>query len=323
MRRTATALIIAGLTGCGGNAAPEPRTQASRYALPGDRVFPEGIAVHKETGDLFVGSTTDGTIYRTNVRGGRAEVFLPGGRDGRTSATGLKVDRRGRLWVAGRFTERAFVYDIRSRRLVARLRAPAVEPSFSPREESSLVNDLTFAGDATFLTDSFRPVVYRVRSTGGDVGDMEPWLRLQDTPARYRRGFNLNGISASDDGSFLIAAATDSGKLFRIDVATRRVEEVDLGGATIRTADGLLLDGRTLLVVREAPGEVVPVRLSADGRRGEVRPGFGRAQLAFPTTLAERDGRVFVVNSQFDRADAPRLPFTVSGLPLPPGTIAR
>lgn len=321
MRRIAQLLILVGLAGCGGDAASESSARpaaAAEYALPGDRVFPEGIAVQKSTGDLFVGSTTDGTIYRTNVRGGRAKVFLPGGRDGRTSATGLKVDRRDRLWVAGRFTGQAFVYDIRTRRLVARLPAPRMEPSFSPRKEPSLVNDLTFAGDATYLTDSFRPVVYRVRTRpDGTVGPMEPWLRLQDTVARYRRGFNLNGISASDDGTFLIAAATDSGKLFRIDVATREVEEVDLGGATIRTADGLLLDGRTLLVVREEPGEVVPVRLSTDGRRGEVRSGFGRAQFAFPTTLAERDGRVFVVNSQFDRADAPRLPFTVSGLPLP------
>lgn len=303
-------LCSASLAACGGD-DPEPLT------IPGAKVFPEGIAVQKSTGDLFVGSTTDGAIYRGNVSGGEFKPFLPAGADGRTAVTGMKVDARGRLWVAGRFTEKAFVYDVATKRLLKTFTAPRGEPSFSPREESSIVNDLTLTDDAVYLTDSFRPVVYRIATEGDRIGRMEPWLSLENTPAAYRRGFNLNGISASDDGRYLLTVATDSGRLFRIDTQTKDVEEVDLGGETIKTADGLLLDGRTLLVVREKPGEIVPVRLSPDLRRGEVRPGFGRSELAFPTTLAERDGRVFVVNAQFDRADAPKLPFTVSALPLP------
>lgn len=307
------------LSACGGDepgSAPEggPPT---RYALPGDRVFPEGIAVQRSTGDFFVGSTADGAILRGNVREERAEPFLPGGVDGRTSVTGMKVDGRGRLWVAGRFTGLAFVYDVRTKRLIKRLQAPPVEPSFSPRGEPSIINDVTVTDGAAYFTDSFRPVVYRVSTEGDEVGDMEAWLDLRGTAATYARGFNLNGVAASRDGRHLVTVHTDRGELFRIDTRTREVRRIDLGGVTIRTADGLLLDGRALLIVREEPGEVVPVRLSSDLLRGEVGAAFGRSQLGFPTTLAEHDGRLLVVNSQLDRADDPRLPFTVTSLPAP------
>lgn len=322
--RLAAVAVAAGLAACGGEGEPASTGSGgfpSAYALPGEKAFPEGIAVQKSTGDFFVGSTTDGTIYRGNVRKGEAEVFLPGGGNGRTSVTGMKVDVEGRLWVAGRFTNQAFVYDVASRRLIERFAAPPAGPSFSPRRERSLINDLTLTEDAVYVTDSFRPVVYRIAKGADEVGEMEPWLDLRGTPVPYRRGFNLNGISASDDGRYLITGHTETGELFRIDTRTRAVTKVDLGGATIKTSDGLLLDGRSLLVVREEPGEVVPVKLSADGSSGKVGRAFGRSALRFPTTLAERDGRVLVVNSQFDRADAPELPFTVAGLDLPDGTL--
>jgi len=67
--------------------------------------------------------------------------------------------------------------------------------------------------------------------------------------------------------------------------------------------------------VREEPGEIVPVSLDADLASGRLGRPFGRDVLAFPTTVAEHEGRLLVVNSQFDRGDAPELPFTVTGLP--------
>ena len=64
-----------------GGATQGETTQASSgavtYALPGEEVYPEGIAYRPETGEFFVGSTTDGTILRGVVGGGdEAEVFL-------------------------------------------------------------------------------------------------------------------------------------------------------------------------------------------------------------------------------------------------------
>jgi len=175
IRAHAALVATLSLTACGGAGGEDAAAGSlpERYVLPGDRVFPEGIGAQKETGDFFVGSTTDGTIYRGNVRRENMEVFLPGGRDGRTAATGVRV-RDGRLWVAGRFTGRVFVYDIASRRLLRIFEAPAGGPSFSPRPEGSLINDITFTKEAAYVTDSFRPVVYRVSTEGGRLGGWRP-----------------------------------------------------------------------------------------------------------------------------------------------------
>jgi hypothetical protein len=47
---------------------------AERYVLPGEQVFPEGVAYQSDTGDFYVGSTTDGTVFRGNVEGGPKEA---------------------------------------------------------------------------------------------------------------------------------------------------------------------------------------------------------------------------------------------------------
>ena len=42
-------------------------SEAGRYALPENEVYPEGAAYRPESGEFFVGSTTDGTVFRGNV----------------------------------------------------------------------------------------------------------------------------------------------------------------------------------------------------------------------------------------------------------------
>lgn len=287
------------------------------FALPGGRVFPEGVACDPASGNFFVGSTEDGTVFRGNVRSGAAgaEVFLPPGADGRDAVTGLKVDERGRLFVAGRRTGRAFVYDATSGRLIKALRTP---PS-----ERTLINDVAVTDDAAYFTDSFRPTLFRVPLTANGVGEMEPWLDLTGTPIAYGTGFNLNGIAATPDGRFLLAVHYDAGDLYRIDTRTREVTRVDLGSrnGTLTTGDGILLDDQALYVVRGGPGEIVPVNLSADLTRGEVGEAFSHPSFRAPTTIAAcGDGRLLVVNSQLNMEGGgglPELPFTVSSIPIP------
>jgi sugar lactone lactonase YvrE len=288
-------------------------SNAERYVLPGEQVFPEGVAYQSDTGDFYVGSTTDGTVFRGNVEGGpkEAEVFLEPESDGRTTAIGMEVDKEGRLFIAGGDTGRIFVYDTESADLVRRLDTPDAESTF--------LNDVAVTPDGdVYLTDSMRPVLFRVTSTADGVSEAEPWLNFEGTPAEYEEGFNLNGIDATDDGRYLVAVQSNTGELFRIDTESKEVVEINLGGETLTNGDGLLLDGRTVYVVRNEQELIVPVELSGEYISGEVGEPFTDPSFAFPTTLAKTDGRLLVVNSQFDKQEGePELPFTVSSVEVP------
>lgn len=288
------------------------------YTIPGDQVFPEGVAFDRRTGFFYVGSSTDGTIFRGHLRRPALEVFLPGGEDGRTTAIGMRVDRKGRLYVAGGATGQMWVYDTRSRKLVRRFDTGLREGTF--------INDLAFDrwGNAYF-TDSMHPVLWRVparavhrghREKG--PGSAEAFLDFTGTPAEYEPGFNLNGIVPARGGRELLAVASNTGKLFRIGLADRRVAEVPVAGGELTAGDGMQRLGGLLFVVRNQFELVTTVRLRHGGTRGRVTSEYTDPAFRFPTTAALARGRLLVVNAQFDRRETgdPELPFTVASVPL-------
>ena len=283
------------------------------WSLPGEEVFPEGVATDPAGGSFYVGSTRDGAVYRGDVDApGTMEVFLEPGADGRTTVTGLEVDDAGRLFVAGRDSNRFFVYDTSDGGLLA-----AFTP---PRAERTLLNDVAVTSDAAYITDSFRPVLFRVPLDGGEVGELEPWLDLDDTVVGYEAGFNLNGIVASDDGSTLLTVQYNTGDLFRIDTASGGVGQVDLGGAALPGGDGLVLDGSVLHVVLGGRSEVVTLQLDDELGSGEVVARTADDAWRAPTTIAAAGDLLLLVNSQLNMAGAdgrPTLPFTVTAVTTP------
>jgi sugar lactone lactonase YvrE len=299
--------------GDGRSQTMQEASHAERYVIPGEQVFPEGVAYRSDTGDFYVGSTTDGTVFQGNVEGGSkdAEVFLEPESDGRTTAIGMEVGEKGRLFIAGGATGRIFVYDTESGDQLRRLDTPDAEATF--------LNDVAVTPDGdAYFTDSMRPVLFRVPSTVDGRGETESWLNFEETPAEYQEGFNLNGIDATEDGRYLVAVQSNTGELFRIDTGSKEVVEIDLGGKTLTNGDGLLLDGRTVYVVRNEQALIVPVKLSGEYISGEVGEPFTDPSFAYPTTIAKTDGRLLVVNSQFDKQEGEaKLPFTVSSVEVP------
>lgn len=307
-RFTLLAALAAALVVSGAGATPRPAS----YVLPGNAVFPEGIAFQRETGNFFAGSTTDGTVFRGHVSEPTASPFLAPGADGRTSVTGMKVDGQGRLYVAGAGTGLVFVYDSATGALIRRFTTGFGGPQF--------LNDIAIApnGDA-FVTDSLRPVLYRVPAgevgSGAGTGNLDVWLDSTGTPIVYQPGFNLNGIVATPDGAYLVVVQSNTGGLFRISLATKQIVPIDLGGESV-AGDGLALRGRVLYAV-DRPN-IAKIKLAGDLTSGEVVSRTSDPSLAFPTTIAIARGRLLVVNSQFDkRGGTPTLPFTVSSIDVP------
>ena len=311
MTRLLTAVLLAGtLAAC----APEPAPpEVTSYTLPGDRVFPKGVAYRAGSQNFYVGSTTDGTIFKGTLGKKDTEVLLAPSAE-RPSAIGMKVDEAGRLYVAGGASGKIFVYDTASRALIRAFDTPAAAPG------GTFINDVALTPEGAYFTDSIRPVLFRVARTAAGVGEPTPWLDFTGTALKYQTGFNLNGIAATTDGRYLVVVQSNTGKLFRITVADKTVAEIDLGGGTVMSGDGILLSGQTLYVVRNSATLIVPVTMSADFSSGTLGTPFSDASLRFPTTIAQNGNRLLVVNSQFDKRGpglTPELPFTVSNIALP------
>jgi len=313
-------LMLLPLAVAGAVAVPAPATTAAplptRYVLPGQDVFPEGVTA--ADGTFYVTSTTDGTVFRGRLSRVTTQVFLPGGQDGRTTAVGLEVTPDGsRLVVAGGGTGQVFVYDTSDGSLIARY-------SNGGAAGTTFLNDVAFdpAGNA-YVTDSLSPVLYRIpaaqiASGTGASRALRPFVQFTGTAFRYAPGFNANGIDVTADGRFALVVQSQTGRLFRIGLQDKSVRRVQLGSSVLKNGDGLELDGRTLYVVRNANGLIVKLRLAQDALSAVLLSNSSDPSLRYPTTAALARGRLLVVNSQFDeRGGDPEEPFTVSSLPRP------
>jgi DNA-binding beta-propeller fold protein YncE len=299
-----------------GSARAQADPRPDLYLLPQEALYPEGIAAENKSGTFYVSSVADGSIYRGNVRNEQAELYLPGGEDGRTQAAGLALND-GLLYVAGGQTGNVFVYDTTSGDLVRSFKA----------QGAGFLNDVTVnpqSGDA-YITDSFVPILWRVPAeevtSSPQTGDLEPWLDLTGTPIAYAAGFNLNGIVATPNGRYLLTIQSNTGNLYRIDTQTKQVTQVGLGGSTLTGGDGLVLRGHTLYVIRNQE-IITEVSLAGQFISGRVKGSTSDPSLDFSTTGALARGRLLVVNSQFDEGGPaggtdPEIPFTVSSVRAP------
>jgi Cu-Zn family superoxide dismutase len=316
-RRRWSAVVLAAaaglvLAGCGHPAEPTPAPRIdTAFELPGDRVYPEGIALDERTGDAYVGSYIDGTIYRNTVGATRAEVFLPSGTDGRRTANGLRVDRAGRLWVLDS-TAGVAVYDIDSRQLRARFDVPGTGDRF--------VNDIALGPDGTaYLTDSRRDLIYRVTPadldralTGAGHGELSPAFDLASVLEPHGPdAYTLNGIVADPAGAYLLTADSTGGDLYRVALTpdSTPIRRVNLVGGGLPLGDGLDLEGTTLRAALNTNNIVSTWTLSDNGYTATRTAEHHDDSLGTPTTLVHDRDRVLVVASQFDR-----------GGPLGPGT---
>jgi len=282
------------------------------YRLLGGSIFPEGIAVYGEY--YYVNGYARHDIYRGELSQPTAQVFIPGPRGpGDFRGGGIKATST-RLIAAGLHLDAGIVsvYDRRSGSFVARF-------SGGP---ASHVNDVAIApnGDA-YITNSYDPVLYRIPAaalqtlqTGEQT--LPVFLSWNGTPFEYLPGLNANGIVATPNGQFLLVVSYTSGQLFRVRLSDRVVTEVDLGGTSLVSGDGMVLtDAGTVYVVLAETNEVVTVQLNADYTHGELVSRTADPSFQTPTTAAIADERLLVVNSQFFGPG--KQPWTVSSIPLP------
>ncbi|RKN35481.1 SMP-30/gluconolactonase/LRE family protein [Micromonospora musae] len=262
-------------------------------ALP-DGFQPEGIATAGRY--AYFGSRATGAIYRADLLDGDGRVFSPATG---TPSLGLKVDRRGRLFVAGGAAGDARVIDTRNGRVLARYQFAAA-PTF--------VNDVVLTERAAYFTDSNKPVLHRLPL--GRHGALPPadgftTIPLTGAFQQVGTGVNANGIVRTPDGRALLIVQSNTGTLFRVDPLTGATTAVDVPGHTFTNGDGLLLDGRKLYVVQNRLNQVAVVALNRSGTAGRLTGTITDPDFDVPTTVAKAFGRLYLPNARFTTTPTP------------------
>jgi sugar lactone lactonase YvrE len=270
-----------------------------RIDLP-DGFQPEGIATAGE--QFYVGSIPTGAVYRGSLRTGRGALLVRP-KTGR-SAIGLKADR-GRLFVAGGETGKAFVYDARSGKAVA---------TYQLSSGGSFVNDVVVTRQAAWFTDSFKPVLYRVPLGPNGRPGAKSSVRTVALSRDYvhQSGFNVNGIDAAS-GDTLVIVQSSTGKLFTV-TSAGATKAIDLAGESVPNGDGILLDGLRLYVVQNQLNVVAKIELESDLSSGRVVRRITNRGLDVPTTAADLGNRLYVVNARFGTAATPTTDYWITQL---------
>ncbi len=312
-----TLLLAAGLlpaTAPIADAHPSPHRPAI-YTLSGDdggSKF-EGIGYDRRNGRYYVSETTGGEIHRGDVERKKAHEWLAGdGTDGRWTARGITVDKKGRIFIAGgpNSTDHPGAPDLwvysRSGKLLAALKTGLT---------GVVMNDVALGPDgAAYFTDSGRPQIFKVwKSRSG--WQVKVW-RDASTTITQQTGFNLNGIVLAPDRKSLLTVQSNAGKLWRFDLCSAKVSEVEVTGASLISGDGLVLRGRELTVVRNFPRLLTTVKLSKHARSARFVSEIATDPDRVFTTGKIARGRLLLVDSKFDETTATP-PYNVVPLPIP------
>lgn len=249
---------------------------------------------------------TGGEIHRGWVGTRRTEEWLGGaGTDGRYTARGITVDRVGNIYIAGGpngidpATQQdnghpdLWVYSP-SGRLLAALRTPG---------DNVFLNDVWIGPDgAAYFTNSNAPQIFRV-AAGHRGWSVSVWADATGTIAPLP-GFNLGGIVLSADKRWFVVAQGNTGMLWRFDSRTGQVSRIDTGGIDLTNADGLVLQGSRLTVVRNFSKVITTVTLSHRGNRAVLLSEKASDPTRVLTTAKALWGQILYVDSKFDEAVA-------------------
>jgi hypothetical protein len=284
--------LLVGLSALGSLAGKLwPRGHEERYPglirLP-DGFAPDGIEIG-EGRTFYVGSRSTGQIYRGHLQTGKGEILvdLPRGRP----AGGLALDQRNRLFVAGMGTGDAYVYEATTGKLLRR---------YSFASARAVVDDVVVTDRAAYFTDSTNPVLYRIPiGPSGALGGAKTISLRGDAVA------NLTGIDVTPGGKWLVAVQSFDGTLHRIDPANGEVKAIRIrNDETVRSGDGILLDGRRLYIAETQNNDIAVIALAPNLASGHLETRLAETTLDDPTAVDGYGTRLYAVNGRLGIIDS-------------------
>jgi sugar lactone lactonase YvrE len=246
-------------------------------------------AAQGTAGQILVGDLTTG-LY--------SELVPPDG----VPMTGMKFDSRSNLlFVCRGPSGSASVFDVSSKTEVRsyQFNDPA----------TSFVNDVVLTADAAYFTDSHAAQLYRVALGSGAAPASEfttiplpADFAWPDGSGAYNPFINANGLAATANGEFLIPVHTGKGTLYRLRLSDLQVDPITISGGDGTGAgngDGLLLEDKTLYVVKNRNNMVAVFEMSADYLSANItryikEPFFHNSSLKVPTAIASIGDSLYV-----------------------------
>jgi sugar lactone lactonase YvrE len=312
--------------------APAVHPNAARpfTVLPAGTRFPEGIALDRRTGDLYVGTFDFGGNNKLLrfARNGRlrAQIDFQG-----EPLLGLAFDDVSReLYVANfgaskiqrvpaGFADGAVVEDVANVPVVG---APADRAVINPDGSTDTIgfgnafaapNGLVLdGGGSLWFSDSFQGAIFRIAAPSACPGSACAVDLVAQNPLLATAGFppfGANGIAFAADELSLFVANTGDDRVLRVNLAGT-APAVSVFAESLNGADGLAMDGNgTLWVAANQADQIVGLDANARvvaelgeflglRREGQVRG------LLFPASLAIGGHEAFVTNLALPLTDA-------------------
>ncbi|MGH8864649.1 MAG: hypothetical protein ACREVZ_08405 [Burkholderiales bacterium] len=231
----------------------------TRIAAKGQPVYPEGIAYDPVGKRIFVGSARLGHLFTVNETGELKQFSS----DERIATTlGIKVDAlRGRVVAAvtdfgagvrSKPEQRnqlaaVAVFDLATGKLLGLHDLTNLVPG-----PAHLANDVAIDRRGNiYVTDSLAHAIYKI-----DAGGAKSIFIASEQFKGEAAGFTLNGIDVHPDGYLLVVTKND-GKLFKVPLDDPKQFMAVKLPEPITAADGILLAGGDLLVIRNRVATVV------------------------------------------------------------------
>jgi hypothetical protein len=266
---------------------------------------PEGITIGRHA-TAYLGSLADGDILAVNLRTGKRKLISEGlGRN--FPSVGLKIDKHGRLFVAGGAAGTGRVIDVRTGKIIRNYQFAAAPTTF--------INDVVLTRHYAWFTDSQRAQLYGVPlGRHGKPGGPSSFITLPLTGEWEQRidEFNANGIAQTPNRRALLVINSTTGVLFRVNPQSGRAKKVYLGGTSLTAGDGLLVRGRTLYVVRNQLNQVAVIKLNARGTSGKLAKVLTSKGFDVPTTVAALGSSLYLPNARFNTPPAPDTPYWIT-----------
>jgi len=260
------------------------------FTVPEKGLIPEGLAVNRKTGTLYMGSLNRHKIVKIS-RTGDVTDFIHAGQYSIGPICGLKVEEAdGSVWANTCSDDGAgaeLLHFNRTGRLTGHFPPPT--------PGAHLFNDLVLRGrQEIFLTDSLANRVYR----------FDRRQRRFTELTLMRAIYYPNGIALSDDGHMLYIA--DAFGIVVVDLRNKNSREIEGGGpTTLSGADGLYWHRNSLIAVQNSLGSarIAQFLLAPDGLKvtAVIPLEYQSSLVTLPTTGAvEGDKLYFMSNTQVD-----------------------